>query len=120
MASIIITGTFTTAISSISRWANDLSLTIPMTGSNVTQTVQNITTASWQGLDTASLSDLRYFYADNVGSGSIKISSDISGSNLMAIMQPNDTCMIPWSGSVSLYAKAFNSASVLQYNVSES
>jgi hypothetical protein len=120
MASITIAGTFTAGLDSISKFTTNLALSLPMSGSNLTATNQNLTTASWQGLDTSSLSDLRYFSADNTGSGSIQIATDNSGSNVIAKLAPNDTCLIPWSGSTQLYAKAFTTASVLYYVVTES
>lgn len=120
---IISTGTVQVNSSTL-RLITDMSFSQTISGSNAVGKTENITTASYQGLDTASLSDIRWFAASNEDStGSISIASDSSGTNQIAYLSPGDSFLMPWSGSRSLYAKAFNttlSSSLLQYVITES
>lgn len=98
---------------------------VTMTGSNVSADVQNIATGTWQGINTSSLADVRMLVATNVPpvvgqSGSINISSDVSGTPLLAVLSSGDTAVIPWSGSLGVYAQAYITASVLRYIITES
>lgn len=90
-----------------------------MTGSNISANIQNIAVGSWQGLDTGSLSDIRFAYISNDGSGSVNISTDSGGSNVIAILQPLDWAYIPWSGSSGLYARAYTNPAVLTTIIAE-
>ena len=119
---IICNGTFTvqTITGNIPLGVN---ISVGLTGSNWVAKATDIGTSSWVGLDTSSLADLRYFAADNIGSGNIQIATDSAGTKIISILQPNDNCIIPWSGSVStstLFAKAFITGSTLAYMALES
>jgi hypothetical protein len=104
---------------------NTITYTINMTGSNVTATVTDVALGSWQALNTSSLSDIRIFVASNVPpvdgqSGSIQIASAASGTPVVTILGSGDSVVLPWSGSLGLWARAYTSASALQYIVAES
>lgn len=96
-----------------------IGINVPMSGSNATWTIQNIATGTWQALNTSSLTDVRYFAADNMSTGAIQIATGSAGQNVLTKLSPNDNIVLPWSGSLTLYAQAFNSASQLAYLVAE-
>jgi hypothetical protein len=112
------TGTLTTVMGAL-RVTGDLTLSKTLSGSNVTANVQNIALSSWQGLDTSSLSDVRYAYVSNDGSGSVKLATDGAGANVIAVLQTDDWVFLPWSGSTGLYAQAYTSASVITTIITE-
>ena len=119
---IICNSTFTVQ-TSVGNIPLSVAISVPLTGSNVVWKTQDLNTAGWSSLDTSSLSDIRYVAATNLGSGSVQISTNSAGTNVIGILQKNDSTIIPWSGSVaaaSFYAKAFTSASTLAYVLTES
>lgn len=117
------TGTITINTSTL-RLINDTSFTLTLSGSNAVGAVDNITTQSYQALSTSSLSDVRYLIASNEDlTGSISIATDNAGTNQIGYLAPGDSLVTPWSGSMTLYAKAFKttaSSSLLQYSIVES
>ena len=92
-----------------------LSINVYVTGSNDKRVTQPVATGTWQALDTSSLSNVRYFVADNISTASIAIATDSAGTKLIGTLQPNDNIVTPWTGSMSLYVQSYISASVLQY-----
>lgn len=92
-----------------------LAVNVAITGSTDVRKTQAIALGSWQALDTSSLSNIRYLWADNISTGSINVATDGAGSNVISRLSPNDNLLIPWSGSLTLYAQAYISASALQY-----
>lgn len=99
-----------------------ISVNVVMTGSNATSDMKNIALTA-TALNTSSLSDLRYFAANNVGTASIQIATDAAMTNIISTLQPNDSVIIPWSASIAsipLYAKSLVYTSVLSYIVVES
>lgn len=118
-------GTFTVTINgTVSSFNGDCTLSVTKVGSNATADVKNVTSGSWQALTTASLSDLRYMYFANEGTGSIIIAVDSAGAKPIATLQPNDHAIIPWSASIaaaSLYANVpmYTSSSLLYYILTE-
>jgi hypothetical protein len=121
MSQILNSGTFTITTPSGQSWKGDSTVTVAQSGSNSVAVIQNISISAWSGLDTGSLSDVRYMHFDNVSTGSIKVATDSAGTNVITELAPNDVSVIAYaSGSLpTLYAKAFNSASVLQYILAE-
>jgi hypothetical protein len=124
--SIVNNGTVTVTTSTL-RLITDTAFNITLSGSNAVGTVDNITTQSYQALNTSSLSDVRYIIASNEDlTGSISIATDSAGTNQISYLAPGDSAVIPWSGSAgstTLYAKAFKttaSSSLLQYVICES
>lgn len=124
--SIVNNGTVTVTTSTL-RLITDTAFSITLSGSNTVGTVDNITTQSYQALNTSSLSDIRYIIASNEDlTGSISIATDSAGTNQISYLAPGDSAVIPWSGSAAsttLYAKAFKTAgssSLLQYVICES
>lgn len=96
------------------------SLVLYTTGSNLQANVVNIATGTWQTLATSSLSDIRFMYFQNDGSGSCQIAVDSGGTEVIAILQDGDFAIIPWSGSLGLWAQAFTSSSILTTIFAES
>ena len=92
-----------------------LAFNFNLTGSTDQRKTQPIALGSEQSLDTASFSNIRYVVSDNIGNGSISISTNVAGTQVIGTLQPNDILMTPWTGSIQLYAQAYVSASVLQY-----
>jgi hypothetical protein len=120
------TGTFTVTINgSISKFDGDCTLSVVKTGSNAIADVKNIGSASaWTPLNTSSLSDLRYAYFANEGTGTLWIASNSTGTNIISKLDVNDHATIPWSGSIGtipLYANcpAAGAGSVLYYILAE-
>ena len=106
-----------------SKLVGPINQAITINGSNGVWQSQNVTTGSWIGLDTGSLTDLRYAWFTNTDvSSSILIATGSAGQNQIAIIQPSDDYLLPWSGSLPLYAKAIgsNGTVVLQYILTES
>ena len=123
--SISSTGTFSIGDASATQGRYSLSLTIPMTGSNLTLDIPNIISASaWQGLKTSSLTNLRYSVVVNNGTGSV-ILGTTNGAGLNPVLAPGDICIMPFynvSGVTPLYAnvKESTSSSVVSVGVAES
>lgn len=118
---IVSTGTVRATFSSMTV-TTDIGFTTVLTGSNMIADTKNIGISSWEALNTSSLTDLKWIIASNEGTGSIQLARDAAGTNIIAIMEPYDAVVIPWSGSIqssTLYAKATPSQSILQYVVSE-
>jgi hypothetical protein len=92
-----------------------LSVNITISGSTDLRKTVPIALGSWQALDTSSLAVVRYLAGDNISTGSIVIASDSAGTKVIGTLQPGDNILTPWSGSMPLFAQAYNSASVLQY-----
>ena len=94
---------------------NKLTLSSPNNmGNNIT-----ITGSAWTTIDSGSASNLRYFFAaNNDVSASVWMTNNPTSASF-AIMEPGDTLLIPYTGSMSLYAKTTGayggSASSLQY-----
>ena len=104
---------------------NSVSWNTNMSGSNVTATVQDIALGSWQALDTTTLGDVRILSATNTKdptqfSSSVILASDNAGAKPISILQAGDSCVIPWSGSLAVWARAYISASTIQYVAAES
>lgn len=103
-----------------------LSTQVTTTGSNMVQIFTNVAMSSWQPLVTSSLSDLRYAAFVNYGDpaeGTIKVSTDSSGTNVISILAPGDSSVVSWSGSIAaspLYCQAFNNSGSLAYQLTES
>lgn len=92
------------------------------TGSNSISNNQNITTAGWSLLNQGSNNDFRLGYFANLGlTSSIQIAINEDTSSYCAWLQPGDVAVIPNSGSVNLYAKAYGAETpvILQYLLSE-
>lgn len=99
-----------------------LTYTLNNTGSNNVVNAQNITTGSWQAINTGSLSDFRWgiFYNTNLTS-SCKVAISSSAS-YASDLQPGDYCIITNSGSVpAIWANATGASGtvVLQYALVE-
>jgi|ERR1051326_1976138 hypothetical protein len=124
MANTIVNNGTVTLNTATLRLVSDISFSQTLTGSNAVGHTDNITTSSYQGLITSSLSDIRWVVASNEDdTGSIAIATDSAGTNRLGYLAPGDSLVVPWSGSTGLYAKAFNtpaSSSLLQYVICES
>jgi len=119
-------GSFTVTINgSTSKFVGDLSLTtLNKSGSNAVADVKNITSGSWQPLNTSSLSDVRYMYFSNEGTSSIIVANSADGQKVLTTLQPNDHSQIAWYANMSgsqLYANVSDptSGSVLYYILTE-
>lgn len=93
---------------------------VPAGSNNIVNTA-NITTGTWQTIDQGSNGDFRlgYFYNSSTTS-SVKIA--IGGTtDYAAWLQPGDYCILPNSGSATIYAQAYGAESpmVLQYFLTE-
>lgn len=121
-------GTFTVTINgNVASMTGDLTLAVNKTGSNAVAEVKNITSGSWQALSTSSLSDVRYMYFSNEGSGSIIVANDAAGTKVISMLRTYDHSQIAWSGSIAntpLYAnisaESPGTSSVLYYILAES
>lgn len=107
------------------RVVGNMSNALSLSGSNGAFVSQNISTSSWSGLDTSSLSDFRYgWFYNNNDTASITIATSSAGANVLINLQPYDVAVLSWSGSVlPLFAKASSGATgsvILQYIVTES
>lgn len=116
------TGTVTLATPAVSIRQSVL-VDYVMSGSNLVYEAKNIAVGSWQALTTSSLSEMRYgvFY-NGILSSSIIIARDSAGTYQVAGLLYDETAVIPFSSSIgggSLYARAYNSASVLEYTLAE-
>lgn len=96
---------------------------LTMSGSNVVYEAKNVDTSGYQALSTSSLSDIRVGTFTNTTSGSVVlIARDSGGTNIISVLEYDESAFIPMSGSIgamTLYAKALNSASVLEYALAE-
>ena len=115
MDTITSNGSVTFAIDGLNLTGN-LQLQYYVSQSLMEAVVANIATGAWIGLPTQSLADIRYVYVSNNGvpqttAGSVNIATDNAGTKLVAIMQPGDFVLLPWSGSTQLYARAYNNSS---------
>jgi len=100
--------------------------TVNLTSSNNIANTMTITSSAWNLLDQGSATNLRYLYMINPNASSSVWVAQVTGStgtsgsttSSIAILKPSDTALIPFSGSVVLYARAtYNepSSSYLQY-----
>lgn len=92
------------------------SVNLGITSSNAIQQSVTIPTSSFTQISLGSLTNVRalWFWNDNVTftSSVITVSTGSSGGNQLAVLQPGDSAMIPWSGSLNgLYANVINGAS---------
>ena len=99
------------------------SVNIALTGNNGIGASQEATTGAWTQLNTSLLSDLRaaWFYNDTVLTGVITIASGSNGEHVLTVLNPGESSLIAWSGSIgSLYVKATGVDSLVQYVLVES
>lgn len=113
MSTISNTGTFTVNVSGQIPFNTTVNA-ITMTGSHFSYNDPTVPTA-WTALYTASLANVRYLVADNLGQYPIAIATGSAGQNVLSVLMPGDVIMLPWSGALSLYAEAQGSASQLSY-----
>jgi len=123
MNSFSISGNVTSTIG-VKRNSGTITQTINLSGSNTISKDVNVT-SSYSQVNLSELSDFRYgwFYNgnDTTNSGSIYIASDLAGTKVISILQVGDSLILPYSGSLSIYAKTSNptTASLLQLIVTE-
>lgn len=85
-----------------------------VTSSTMLVNVQTLPTGSWIPLaTTSSISDIRYTFVSNQGSGSVNVATDSAGTKVAAILQTGDWTFLPNSGSGYIYAKVFGTASLV-------
>lgn len=100
----------------------NLSVSIPMTGSNLILDAPTIISGSWQPLKTGSLQNVRYGFFSNQGTSSILIAYTNNGTPVL-ILQPNDDAVMSFSSSATvtqqLWAQS-SAGSLLQYGLAES
>lgn len=114
-----------TLVLDATRAVGNMAKTVTLVGSNAGFKSANITASGWTGLDTSSLSDLRYsWFYNNDLTASIVIASGSNGEHVVTMLYPGDTAVMPWSASLpQLYAKAFGVTTnqvVVQYILVES
>lgn len=104
--------------------AGNAAVATQTTGSNgIGISVTIATGGSWQSIDVSELSDFRYgwFYNDTTGSSIITVATGSAGQNILCKLQPGDTSLVSWSGSIaSLYAKTTGPDTILQCVLVES
>jgi hypothetical protein len=90
---------------------SSLTTTPTITGSNVISDSINVPTGSWTILPTGSNIDFRIgCFTNNNLTDSIYIGLGTTGSNA-SILQPDDSCVLTFSGSAIIYAKAVGTTS---------
>jgi hypothetical protein len=116
---------------------NDLTLqgvlttTVNLSSSNNISNTITVNTSSWTQIDQGTATNLRYIFLSNPNNtSSVMICQNTSSIQYNAILNVNDTALIPFSGSVTLWAKALgqvsgstvlaNNPSYLQYISSQS
>ena len=91
-------------------------VSVGITSSNAIQQSVTLSTSSYTQISLGNLTNVRalWFWNDNtVYTGSvISVATGSTGANQIALMNPGDAAVIPWSGSFnSLYAEVVNGAS---------
>lgn len=78
-----------------------------------------IPTGAWTTVPTDGLTDVKYFCVKNVGTGSLHVFQSNTGSaNTVAKLNDyTSSCVAAWSGSLTLYARAYDTASYLDYSI---
>lgn len=77
---------------------------------NLGETLQ-ITGSAWTSINSGSATNLRYFFAANEDvSASVWLTYNTTSASF-SIMSPGDTLLMPYSGSIPLYAKSSGSIS---------
>jgi hypothetical protein len=91
-------------------------LTYTMTGTNMQASVINVNTGSWTSMNTSSLANIKYMYAENVSSSSLAqlyVSTTQTLAGVITTLNLNDFAFIPLSGSVTLYVAASGSNGIV-------
>jgi homogentisate 1,2-dioxygenase len=82
-----------------------------LSSSNNLGNTQQITGSTWTLINSGSATNLRYFFAaNNDVSASIWLTNNTTSASF-AFMEPGDTLLIPYSGSIDLYAKTVGAIS---------
>ena len=102
------------------------SVSLAITSSNAIQQSVTVNTSSYGAISLGSLSNVRAVWLwndnSNYSASVISVATGSTGGNQIAILQPGDVAVFPWSGSYnSLYAEVINGATsgvttgVIQY-----
>lgn len=84
-----------------------LTTTVNLSSSNNLANTLTITGSTWTLINQGTATDLRYIFLSNPNvSSSVLVCQNTSSVQYTTILKPSDTALIPFSGSLTLYAKA--------------
>ena len=116
-----IIGSFTLNVGGIRNTA-DLYTNITLTGDNIIVGSVPVTSSAYTALDTSSLADMRMMWLYNDSTSSmVTVATDAAGTKPIAILSPEDSALVPWSGSTQVWVKITSGSkdATFQYSFTE-